>query len=533
MNGVDSLSYLNIASATVIPFTALSNPAAPTYASDTVTGNGFPITYRVSLNSVVGETAASSALSVDVGKDRDTWSGAEAVVITLPSIPANATLNVYAGVVSGFEYLIASGITTGTTTFADVGGTSMAQDFTRLFPTSNTTAGMKASRGANIGGRAFLVGDADNPYYVWNGGDFGYELDFSPVHGGGFSVINGGGKELPGAIKLHRDGKGTAAIKVYCQGTRGKRFTMTPDQVTFGTTIISFYAITEDEGQIGTNSPDGILYYNNNMYYPSTEGFEVDGTLPQIQNVLTTKKASNTIQRDISSLNQGAMDGVCGFVFDGRLCWALPVNSDTNNEIWVLDVDRKGAWMKPWSISADWMWLAVDNTGNVHHLVLSNNIIYDMSYSALTTDDGEAFLTNGQSGEIYFSEDKRMWAQLLMVIIVIAGPQGPMNWQITGKTEDNPLQALGEPTHFSPIMNTEVVGWGEVDKYMVGWGRIAWSEVNQVPTSSSSATQEIAIEIDEEVQWASYSWDTNLAGVDYNISDIIYEYIEVGIRDLS
>jgi len=74
------------------------------------------------------------------------------------------------------------------------------------------------------------------------------------------------------------------------------------------------------------------------------------------------------------------MDGAVGLGFEGRLYWALPVNSSSNSEIWVLDLDRKGAWMKPWSIAADWMWLYNDNDGNTHHMVLSDNVMYDLSY---------------------------------------------------------------------------------------------------------------------------------------------------------
>jgi hypothetical protein len=534
MNGADTLSYLATSGTTITSFNEIPTPAAPTQNANNVGVGAFPITYRVTINSAVGESAASAAMSVTTGvdTDRDNWSGTDNVVINLPSIGAGLSYNVYCGVVAGFEYLIASNISASATTFTDTGGTSMVQDFTRLFPTDNTTAGPRVSRGTNIGGRAFLVGDADNPYNVWWGGDTDYRLDFSPAHGGGVEPVNQGGKELPVAVRLHRDGKGTATIKVYCSGTKGKRFSMTPDQLTFGTTILAFYAVTEDEGESGTNSPDGILYYNNSNWYPSSTGFETEGTLPQLQNVLAGRKVSNSIQPDIASLNQEAMDGVCGMIMDGRLLWALPVNSDSNNEVWTLDIDRKGAWMNPWSFAADWMLQTTDNTGNTHHLVLSNNKLYDLSYSTLTTDDGEPFLTNGQSGQVYFSEDKRMWVQLLMVIIVLSRPQGQINFQITGKTEDSSLQALGDSTLFNATVDVEVGGWGEPDPHIIGWGQFGWSEVGDVPTTTNDATQEVQIEVDEEVQWAAYSWNTTLGGVDYAIGDIIYEYIEVGIKDL-
>lgn len=534
MNGVDTLSYLDISSSTVVPFNALTTPAAPTLNTDNTGGSGFPITYRITWNSSVGETAASSALTVDTAKDRDLWTGTDNVIINLPTIAGSVTsVNVYMGTVAGFEYLIKSGIDPASATFKDDG--SLAQDNTRLFPTADSTAGPRVSTGAVINGRAFLVGDADSPYKVWNGGDPGFELDFSPANGGGFSLVGSGTKDVPIVVKSFRDGKGTPQIVVLCQGTngRGKRFILTPDQVTFGDTVISFYDVAEDSGQDGTDSPDGSILYGTDLHYPSRDGFKTTGTLPQIQNVLSTRRTSNTIQPDLKTLNNSAMNKCVGLGFEGRLYWAVPVNSDTNNEIWILDLDRKGAWMKPWSIACDWMWLYNDNSGDTHFLILSDNIIYDLSYSALTSDDGEAFQTNGQSGQIYFSDDKRMWVQLLQVVIIVLRPQGELNFQITGKTEDDDVTGLGSPTTLMPRSNFVPAGWGEVNKYISGWGRNAWSKVNLVPTNTSNASEEVVIEVDETVQWASYSWASSKLGVDYFISDIIFEYCEVGLLDLA
>lgn len=226
------------------------------------------------------------------------------------------------------------------------------------------------------------------------------------------------------------------------------------------------------------------------------------------------------------------MDGAVGLGFEGRLYWALPVSSETNSEIWVLDLDRKGAWMKPWSIAADWLWLYNDNDGTTHFMVLSENGIYELSYASLTQDDGVPFSTLGSSGEIYFSEDKRMWVQLLQVVIVLLSPQGTTSWEILGKTEDEDAVALGEPTTFTAESQSSVAGWGEPNKYVPGWGQNDWSQVGEVPVSTGTSTEEIIIEIDEEVQWASYSWSSVGVGVDYNISDVIFEYIETGIKDL-
>lgn len=538
MNGIDNLSYLDIPTTLIVPFTSIATPAAPTLSANNVgTGSVGTITYRLTENSTVGETAASNALSTTVDTDRDLWNppsagGTDSIVITLPAAASGVqSRNIYMGTVTGFEFKIAT-IPATSTTFTDDG--TFSQDTTRLYPTTDSTAGPKVAGGTVVNGRAFLVRDKDHPYYVWNGGDPGFELDFSPANGGGFSIVGNGTKDLPLVVKPFRDGKGNPQITVLCQGTNGtgKRFIMTPDQLTFGSTIISFFDVQEDNGQDGTVSKDGVIAYGDSLWYPSRDGFKSTGTKPQLQNVLSTNRISNTIQPDIKNLNSLAMDGCIGLGFEGRLYWALPVNSDTNSEIWVLDLDRKGAWMKPWSVAADWMMLYNDNNGDTHHLILSNNVIYDLTYSALTTDDGVPFMTSGQSGQIYFSDDKRMWAQLLNVIIVLSRPQGTINFQITGKTEDSADQLLGEPTPFTPDSKSTVAGWGEVNAHIVGWGRNAWSKVNLVPTNTNDATQEVNIEVEEEVQWFSYNWSSTKVGVDYNISDIIAEYSEIGIKDL-
>lgn len=536
MNGVDSLSYLDIPTSAVIPFTALSNATAPTVVnngSSDVTSGTAPLTiyYAVTANSTVGETAGSPTTSQVLNKDRDLWDPAtNSLKVTWSAVTSARDYNVYMGQsVDGggtpVMYLIASGING----LALVDDGSRAQDLTHPLPLNNSTAGPKASRGTVINDRAWLVGDHDNPFYVWRGGDYGYELDFSPVNGGGFTPIGNGTKELPVKVMPFRDGKGTSQITVLCQGTngRGKRYILTPDSLTFGSTTISFYDVTEDNGQDGTDSPDGVVLYNDSLWYPSRDGFKTTGTKPQLQNVLSTDRVSNTIQRDIATLNNAAMGGCVGVGFEGRIYWALPANSNTNNQIWVLDLDREGAWMKPWSISADWMWLYNDNSGTTHFMVLDGNVIYELSYTALTADDNTTFQTNGDSGQINFSDDGREWGKLIQLVFVLLRPQGKINFTVSGRTEDSSLAQVGSSTF---LQRSSRAGWSEPG---TGWSRLrGWSEIIAVPVSFNEATQEVLIDVDEDLQWYSYGWSTVDPGVDYNISDVIAVYVPLGIKNL-
>jgi hypothetical protein len=537
MNGVDNLSYLNINTATVTPYTQLATPSAPTLTTNGVGAGAFNLYYRITANSSVGETAASNALALTIDTDRDLWNGTtDYIKIEWSAVTDAVSYNVYLGVVSGQEYRIATDVNA--LEYTDSG--SAAIDYRNPFPTSDSTAGPKTTRGAVINGRPWMVGDAESPYSVWRGGDPGYELDFSPAHGGGSQFVGYGTKDIPVNVKSFRDGQGKSSITVLCQGTNGngKRFLLTPDTYTYGSSVYSFWSVTEDNGQDGTDSPDAIITYGDDLHYPSRDGFKTTGTQPQLQNILSTRRTSNTIQDDLKLLTSSAMGGAVGLGFEGRLYFSLPVSSDHNTELWVLDLDRKGAWMKPWSIGADWMWLYNDNSGVTHFCLLVNNEIVEFSYSQLTQDNGVPFSTLGASGEIYFSDDKRMWVQLLQVVIVLLKPQGTMSFQITGKTEDDAFAALGNPYTFIPVeftaeTQTTIEGWGEANEGVTGWGQEPWSGTGDVNNTTTLATQEVIIPVDEEVQWASYSWSTKGAGVDYSVSDVIFEYIETGIKDLS
>jgi hypothetical protein len=355
-----------------------------------------------------------------------------------------------------------------------------------------------------------MVGDKDNPYYAWRGGDFGYEIDFSPANGGGFSPVGNGSKEVPISVSSFRSGKGDSTVTVLSQGSngRGLRFLLTPTSITYGNTTFVVWQVTEDSGKDGTDSPDGVVSYQNSLWYPSRDGFKTTGTKPQLQNVLSTDRVSNTIQPDISTLNNASMGKCVGLAYEGRIYWALPVGSTTNNQIWVLDLDRGGAWMKPWSVSADWMMLYNDNSGNTHHIVLSNNGIYELSYVALTSDNGTAVATSGNSG--------------------LLRPQGTITFAVSGRTEDSTLATVGTGSFVS--INTRA-GWSEPK---AGWSSLrGWSEIVTVPVTFNEATKEVYIDVDEDLQWFSFGWTTVDPGVDYNLADVIATYVPVGVKDLS
>ncbi len=535
MNGVDNLSYFDITTSettpTITPFTALATPSAPTIAnngSTNLTTGTVPYTvyYAVSANSTVGETIGSTATSQTVTTERDAWvSTTQSLKISWSAVASAASYNVYYGVSPSQMFLIQSGLNS--LSFVDDG--TYAKDVTRLSPVSDSTQGPKTTRGTVINGQVFMTGDADNPHYIWFGGvTENTILDFSPFGSGGNVEIGRGSKEFPVKVMSFRDGRGLARITALCRSTNGmgKRYTLTRQQITSGSTFIDYMEVSEDNGEAGTDSPDGVLLYDDTLWYPSRDGFKTTGTKPQLQNILSTNRVSNTIQRDIAELNNNAMEQCVGLGFESKLYWSLPVGSDTNNQIWVLDLLQKGAWMKPWNISADWMWLYNDNDGVTHHCILSENKVLEFTYAEATNDDGVAFGTSATSGVIKFSEDGREWAKVLDVTFILQRPQGVINVSISGKTEEETLTTLGS-TAYDP--STSISGWSETN-----WeSYLGWADSETVPTSFGDALAEVKLEIDENMNWWKWNLNTIERGVDYQLSDIVMRFVRIGVLDVS
>lgn len=535
LNGEDTLSFMDTGTFTITTYTALADPTpAPTGTPTGLTGTNFNVYYAVTANSTVGQTAGSPVLTKAVSTDRDVWDpSSQNIKVQWTAVTGAQSYNLYMGVSADGAgqpklYAIATGLDASVLEFTDNG--SRAQDLASPMPTTNNTAGPKGLRAEVINGRVWMVGDKDNPYYVWHGGDYNYELDFSPGNGGGFTPVGTGTKEIPNAVKAFRDGQGNAKVMVLQQGTNGsgKRSFLTPTTVTYGSSSFIVWEVQEDYGQDGTDAADSVIVYQNSTYYLSRDGFKTTGTKPQLQNVLSTDRISNTIQDDISSINTSASSKAVGLAYEGRLYWAVPVGSSSNNEIWVLDLDRKGAWMKPWNIAADWMWLYNDNMGRTHFCILVNNQIRELSYSAKTSDNGTSFPTSANSGQIGFSEDTREYGRLIKLVFKLQRPQGTLNFYASVQTEDEILPFSDSVTYGS---NSSLVGWDEPG---VGWDSAlrGWDQIYGVPVSSNVASADFELEIDEDVKWYQYGFSSTERGVDFSITDVIAIYVPAGIKDL-
>jgi hypothetical protein len=535
-NGVDNLSYMDTTTQTITAYTSLASPSAVT-ATATVALTSSPagfigLRYRAA-GANQGETAASTASVATVNKLRESWNGTTETVTITGTIPTGTSrVNIYVGQDIGNEMFLDSiTVSTAATSFTYTDTGSIAENPNRIAPVGDSTAGPKTLRATNIKGQVYMCGDADNPGRVWFGGSGTYALDFSSFNGGGWVEPNKGGKDFPVVVKPFRDGKGTPTAVCFSKGTNGsgKRYLLQPATTTLGTTTISYMSVQEDNGQDGTDSPDGVVMLNDGAFYPSRSNFKTSNTKANIQNIISTQGITDNISTNVLSLSSVTMDSCVGVPNDQRIYWALPNGTPTNNEIWVLDLRQGGAWVRPWYIAADWLTLYADNTtGQTKMLALVNNQICELDTATPTNDNGTAFSTNINSGAYKFSEDGAIWGSVIDVTFIFLRPQGNINVSVTANTEDG-IKTFSDTLAASAKQSVSALGLYGLGA--VGLGNLAPGAMS-VPVSSALPRVPITIPIDEEVNYLNFSVNTADAGIYYQLAEVIVRYVSIGWKDL-
>lgn len=535
MNGTNNLSYLDIDTLAITTLTALTTPGAPTgTASAALTSSPAPfinLRYRFTATNS-GETAAGSAVVVAVNKLREVWNGTtETVTLSGSRITGASAYNIYVGDTAGSEYFLDRVVDPGTGatwTYVDTG--AIAETPTKVAPVGDSTGGPKVTRATNYKGQIYMTGDTDNPSRIWFGGTGESALDFSSFNGGGWVEPNKGGKDFPVRVLPFRDGKGTPLAICLSKSTNGngKRYLLQPQTTTFGETVISFMGVTEDNGQDGTDSPDGAVILDDAVYYPSREAFKSTTTRASIQNILSTNGISDNIGPNVQSLSSLYMENCVGLVKDRRIHWALPYASTTNNQMWIADLRQDGAWMMPWYIACDWQLLYADNSdGETKHLILSGNKIYELTDSNSTVDDTTAFPTTIGSGAIKFDENGLIYSSIIELIFIFLRPQGNINVSVTVQTEDGPV-TFSEPVP-TPA-NNSVGGYGAYGYGVVGYGNLPYG-ASSLEITSSDPRVEVPIEIDEEAKYYTWGVSSTESGVSYQLSEVIARHVVVGYKE--
>lgn len=435
-NAVDPFSFLDIATMDIFQFSGIATPSTPslTLGSGLAAGS-YNAYYQISAVNEVGETVASAEADISVNARRDDWSGITNanVKLTWPAVTGALRYNIFYADQTGFCVYLDSIEATASPEYTD-NGTVAVNDFIES-PVSDTTSGPKFGQMRLSGNRVWSTGDPEHPQRSYWMGTGAYSKSISPFFGGGYVDIEKGGRERPRVVVHYRDGRGTPLATVLTSDPDGNGSTCHIELITqaIGDTQITIPAVYKVLGSVGTTSPLGVIESKNNIYFPTVKGFYSLGSKPQLLNVLTTDEVSANIRPDIKAIKVTAMDKICGIEWDGKLLWSVAYNSEVNNRIFVLDLEKRNWNPEGFDFGAKQFFMYTDNDGVSHLLcvpVVGNKLI-EIS-DRFVDDNGKPIETHLQLGITHVSADHIQFAHIDRVYVELGRPRGLINVSISG-----------------------------------------------------------------------------------------------------
>lgn len=455
-NGVDNLSYVNLATDTVVTYTALTTPDAPTVTMSGATGAGLSYFYKVTANNEVGESIASTAGTDVTSKPRENWvENTDFMTITWSAVTNATSYTVYIGDAAANCYEL---FTTTALTFTDYG--TIAPNTFKLAPEGNSTEGAVFEWMYTDARNSQLFGiTSDNKLYYSAAGTG----DFSPYQGGGWVSIDENGDTALNFVTGFRNGKGDPVITVSARGAagKGKLYHVSFESITIGDQIIIYPNVTEANGQSGTYAPRATVKARDSITYPTGADFKSTGTSQNIVNILTTNTVSQVIEPDVAQLNLDNMHKAVGVEYMDRLYFALPVGATENNQIWYMDMSRKNLWVLRWPVAAKDLWLYEDNDGRTHFCALVNNQIMEFTRAGAEThqDGGVAFSSRAAFDALVWDEDGINMGKIRRQYYKFIAPKGSISVSTTGLTRTGASIATGSDSFTTTTTPTGLGTW--------------------------------------------------------------------------
>jgi len=444
----------------VVTYTTLATPVMTSVTRSGMAGATITHYYRVTASNAVGESIAAVVMSQTSGKIRDNWlDGTDFMTLVWGAVAGAVSYTIYYGSVAGTTNELYT-IGAATTTWEDR-GTIAANPF-KLAPEGNSTAGVpftwmyQDSKNSQVFGIA-----TDNKLYYSAPGTG----DFSPFNGGGWVEIDADGDTVLNYVDGFRNGKGDPLITVSARGAagKGKLFHVTFESLTIGDQVIIYPNVYEANGQAGTYAPRATVKERDSLYYPTGTDFKSTGTSQNIVGILTTNNISQVINdNDVPNISLQYLDKGVAVSHQDKLYFALPVGSTENNQIWILDLSRKNAWILRWTVAAKDLWLYEDNAGLTHFCALVGNRILEFTRAASTTheDDGVAWRSRVAFESLVWDEDGIILGKIRNMYMKLLYPKGTITANTTGLTKDGASQATGSDSF---TVTTTPTGWDDWD----------------------------------------------------------------------
>lgn len=511
-NGVNNLSYVNLATDTIVTYSALSTPGAPSPSVTGMSGSTASHFYKITANNAVGESIASAAGSVATGKIRDNWiENTDYITLTWSAVTDATSYTIYYGESAANCYELYT-VSSSTTTFKDLG--TIATNIFKLAPEGNSTQGAVFTWMYVDTKNSQIFGiTSDNKLYYSAPGTG----DFSPFNGGGWVGIAEDSDSTLNYVDGFRNGKGDPVITVSARSAAGKGrlYHVSFETLTIGDQTIVYPNVYEANGQSGSYSARGTVKARDSLYYFTGLEVKSTGTSQNIMNILTTTSISQVIEPDMSRVSLDSLHKSVGVEFRDKIYWSLPVGSTENNEIWVLDLSRNNLWVLRWTVSAKDLWLYEDNAGTTHFCALVDNKVLEFTRTGAQThqDDGVPFRSRISFESLVWDEDGIILGKIRNQYFKLLFPKGTITANATGLSRKGVESSAGSATFTTQTTPTGIGQWMYSDGHWYG------QDPGEIKTYGKSVA---VLTIKPKGLLAQLDWEVigESAGTDYILSAV-------------
>ena len=451
-------------STTLVTYTTLATPAAPTVAETGLSGTGYTYYYKQARVNTVGFSAASAASTVvQSATPRESWdTTTNFAVVTPAAFTATQTrTDIYMSENDLDYFYLASTFSDGQT-FKDDGSAVPVPNTSA--PTENTSQGPMVEELVNVGSRMYGVRDTNNRYRIWFSGAGQYAGAFSGAYDGGYLDWQEGGKFIPTKVEDYRDGKGTPLATIWCKSADGQGcvLQLTLDTVTFGEggeiqiTVPNAYRLP---GSRGTPAPGSVVNVLNDYMFYNSQAFYNLGSRAQFLNLLSTDEASANIRPSVKQISTMGEENIASVYFDAKVYFSVSIGSSTNNQTMVYDTERK-AWLPTaFTIGFKKFLRYTDTAGNNRLLALKpgDSRLSEIS-SSFQGDYGLPFTTSLKTGLYPVTKNRFEFQFTEEAEIEFANPQGEINVTLVGIDRASGFGTI-KSVPVTPVATSTLTGW--------------------------------------------------------------------------
>lgn len=494
---------------TLQTYTALTTPTGGSSTKTGLTGTTYTQRYRVAALNSVGSTIASTAATVTVGLQRDSFDSSNYVTFTWTAVTGATRYDIYTGETAGNEQYISSNDGQANTTFIDK-GQFLEQPL--VAPESDTTGGPRVGDSTMVGTRLYAVEDRDKPYRIWISGAGRFAGQFGSAYDATYLDWQEGGKFKPVKVLDYRDGKGTPLATIYCKSKDGLGCVLqgTLELFTVGDVsfpVPNFYKLP---GSRGTDAPFGVVEVLNDHMYPNSQAIFNLGSRAQFLNLLSTDEASANIRPDVQKITQGYSYKIAAHFQDAKVYFSMPTSGATSNNVTaVYDTERK-AWM-PRAFTLGFERFSPHTTSTGKRKLLcwkpGDTRLSEIS-SNLDSDYGVSFATSLTTGLQHVNPSNRfefLWCEEGEV--EFAQPNGEIIIELSGIVRDEGFKLIDTQTIEPSGM---AYSWNSF-----AWNTTPWNDTETVTSSYSEPSVKRYFNVQQAINAYQYRVTTDSVSAKY------------------